>query len=155
MSPDHTFDWSWRGMAIPVRYDLFGPNDRARVLLLPALSTVSTRDEMAALSRLLSRSRGLLVTDSPGLGDNPRPALDYEPSLYRAFLEALLAHLSSTGRLRLSITLSTAIAPALRSPGISTRPASIALGGVMCASSCARPLSVSVPLRAGLAPQIT
>jgi pimeloyl-ACP methyl ester carboxylesterase len=93
MSPDHTFDWSWRGMAIPVRYDLFGVNDRARALLLPALSTVSTRDEMAALARLLSRGRGLLVTDWPGFGDNPRPALDYEPDLYRAFLEALLAHL--------------------------------------------------------------
>ena len=73
--------------------DLFGVNDRARVLLLPALSTVSTRDEMAALARLLSRGRGVLVTDWPGFGDNPRPALDYEPDLYRAFLEALLAHL--------------------------------------------------------------
>ena len=93
MSADHTFDWWWRGVAIPVRYDLFGANDRARVLLLPALSTVSTRDEMAALARLLSRGRGLLVTDWPGFGDNPRPALDYEPDLYRAFLEALLAHL--------------------------------------------------------------
>ena len=92
MSADHTFDWSWRGVAIPVRYDLFGANDRARVLL-PALSTVSTRDEMAALARLLSRGRGVLVTDWPGFGDNPRPALDYEPDLYRAFLEALLAHL--------------------------------------------------------------
>ena len=102
MSADHTFDWSWRGVAIPVRYDLFGANDRARVLL-PALSTVSTRDEMAALARLLSRGRGVLVTDWPGFGDNPRPALDYEPDLYRAFLEALLAHLGDpAGRARWS-----------------------------------------------------
>jgi pimeloyl-ACP methyl ester carboxylesterase len=93
MSADRTFDWSWRGVAIPVRYDLFGANDHARVLLLPALSTVSTRDEMAALARLLAPSRGVLVTDWPGFGDNPRPALDYEPDLYRTFLEALLAHL--------------------------------------------------------------
>jgi pimeloyl-ACP methyl ester carboxylesterase len=91
MSADHTFDWSWRGVAIPVRYDLFGANGRARVLLQPAPSTVSTRDEMAA--RLLSRGRGVLVTDWPGFGDNPRPAIDYEPDLYRAFLDALLAHL--------------------------------------------------------------
>jgi hypothetical protein len=93
MSADRTFDWWWRSVAVPVRYDLFGANDRVRVLLLPALSTVSTRDEMAALARLLSRGRGVLVTDWPGFGDNPRPALDYEPDLYRAFLEALLAHL--------------------------------------------------------------
>jgi pimeloyl-ACP methyl ester carboxylesterase len=93
MSADHTFDWWWRGVAIPVRYDLLGANDRVRVLLLPALSTVSTRDEMAALARLLSRGRGVLVTDWPGFGDNPRPALDYEPDLYRAFLKALLADL--------------------------------------------------------------
>jgi pimeloyl-ACP methyl ester carboxylesterase len=92
MSADHTFDWRWRGVAIPVGYDLFGANTRARVLL-PAMSTVSTRDEMAALARLLSRGRGVLVTDWPGFGDNPRPALDYEPDLYRAFLEAVLAHL--------------------------------------------------------------
>jgi pimeloyl-ACP methyl ester carboxylesterase len=76
-----------------MRYDLFGANDRVHVLLLPALSTVSTRDEMAALARLLSRGRGVLVTDWPGFGDNPRPALDYEPDLYRAFLEASLARL--------------------------------------------------------------
>jgi pimeloyl-ACP methyl ester carboxylesterase len=98
MSADHTFDWSWRGVAIPVRYDLFGANDRARVLLLPALSTVSTRDEMAALAGLLSRGRAVLATDWPGFGDNPRPALDYEPDLYRAFLEALLAHLGGPPR---------------------------------------------------------
>ena len=36
---------------------------------------------MAALARLLSRGRGVLVTDWPGFGDNPRPALDYEPDL--------------------------------------------------------------------------
>jgi pimeloyl-ACP methyl ester carboxylesterase len=80
-------------VAVPVRYDQFGANDRVRVLLLPALSTVSTRDEIAALARLLSRGREVLVTDWPGFGDNPRPALDYEPDLYRAFLEALLADL--------------------------------------------------------------
>jgi pimeloyl-ACP methyl ester carboxylesterase len=96
MSADHTFEWSWRGAAIPVRYDLFGANDRARVLLLPALSTVSTRDEMAALARLLSRGRGVVVTDWPGFGDNPRPALDCEPDLYRAFLQAFLAHLGDS-----------------------------------------------------------
>jgi pimeloyl-ACP methyl ester carboxylesterase len=112
MSADHTFDWSWRGVAIPVRYDLFGANDRARVLL-PALSTVSTRDEMAALARLLSRGRGVLVTDWPGFGDNPRPALDYEPDLYRAFLEALLAHLGDPAGARAVVAAGHAAAYAI------------------------------------------
>jgi hypothetical protein len=35
----------------------------------------------------------VLASDWPGFGDYPRPALDYETDLYRAFLEALLAHL--------------------------------------------------------------
>src|SRR5919106_100164 len=113
MSADHTFDWSWRGVAIPVRYELFGANDRARVLLLPALSTVSTRDEMAALARLLSRGRGVLVTDWPGFGDNPRPALDYEPDLYRAFLEALLAHLGDPSGARAVVAAGHAAAYAI------------------------------------------
>ena len=91
MSADHTFDWSWRGVAIPVRYDLFGANSRARVLL-PALSTVSTRDEMAALARLLSRGRGVLVTDWPASATT-RARRSTTRRTCRAFLEALLAHL--------------------------------------------------------------
>jgi pimeloyl-ACP methyl ester carboxylesterase len=122
MSADRTFDWSWRGVAIPVRHDLFGSNDRARVLLLPALSTVSTRDEMAWLARLLSRGRGVLVTDWPGFGDNPRPALDYEPELYRAFLEALLAHLGDPPVARAAVAAGHAAAYAIDLEAAARRP---------------------------------
>jgi pimeloyl-ACP methyl ester carboxylesterase len=62
------------------------------ILLLPALSTVSTRDELKALANQLA-TRRRVITDWPGFGDTARPRLDYDRALCRAFLEELVAHL--------------------------------------------------------------
>ena len=73
-------------------YELSGPDDALPVLLLPALSTVSTRDEVRELARRLGRHR-VAVSDWPGFGDTARPAIDYDAALFRGFLEALVDHL--------------------------------------------------------------
>jgi pimeloyl-ACP methyl ester carboxylesterase len=86
------FAWSWRGTPVPVGYELSGPAGAAPILMLPALSTVSTRDELKGLAGRLE-ARRCIITDWPGFGDTARPRLDYDPELCRGFLEALVRHL--------------------------------------------------------------
>jgi pimeloyl-ACP methyl ester carboxylesterase len=89
-----TFAWSWRGTPIPVGYESLGPAGARPILMLPAMSTVSTRDELKALARQLETCL-CIITDWPGFGDTARPRLDYDRDLSRCFLEALVAHLRS------------------------------------------------------------
>ena len=86
------FAWSWRGTPIPVGYELSGPVGAEPLLMLPAMSTVSTRDELRALAHHLE-TRRCVITDWPGFGDTARPRLDYDRALCRGFLEDLVAHL--------------------------------------------------------------
>ena len=88
----NTFAWSWRETPVPVGYDLTGPAGAEPILMLPALSTVSTRDELKALARRLE-TRRCIIADWPGFGDTARPRLDYDRGLLRGFLEALVRHL--------------------------------------------------------------
>jgi pimeloyl-ACP methyl ester carboxylesterase len=94
-----TFAWSWRGEPVPVGYEILGRADADPVLMLPAMSTVSTREELKALARQLG-TRRCIISDWPGFGDTARPPLDYGRDLSRGFLEALVAHLrGELGRL--------------------------------------------------------
>jgi Alpha/beta hydrolase family len=72
-----TYDWHWQGKAIAAVYEVLGQGKP--ILLLPAFSTISSREEM----------RGLL--DWVGFGESDRPAISYEPKLYRAFLRSFVA----------------------------------------------------------------
>jgi Terminase large subunit, endonuclease domain len=89
-----TFAWSWCGTPIPVGYESLGPAGAKPILMLPAMSTVSTRDELKALAQQL-KTWLCIITDWPGFGDTARPRLDYDRDLSRCFLEALVAHLRS------------------------------------------------------------
>jgi pimeloyl-ACP methyl ester carboxylesterase len=89
-----TFAWNWRGTPIRVGYEVSGPASAEPILLLPAMSTVSTRDELRALAHHLGTRRSV-VTDWPGFGNMPRPRLDYDRALCRGFLGELVAHLKS------------------------------------------------------------
>jgi len=60
------------------------------VLLLPALSSISTRREMRPLQERLSAHYRLAAVDWPGFGDQSRPALDWNPEAYSAFLSFVL-----------------------------------------------------------------
>jgi pimeloyl-ACP methyl ester carboxylesterase len=84
-----TLQWNWHGHTICVGADSIG--DDPQVLLLPALSSISTRHEMRPLQERLAGRFATIRVDWPGFGDRPRPAIDWTPQAYTAFLEFLLA----------------------------------------------------------------
>jgi pimeloyl-ACP methyl ester carboxylesterase len=76
--------WTWRGETIELGLDWSGQGPA--VLLLPTLSSISTRREMQPLQQRLSSNYRTVAIDWPGFGDRPRPPLDWTPEAYRAFL---------------------------------------------------------------------
>ena len=80
--------WSWHGEAIRTGVDWLGSGPS--ILLLPALSSISTRREMRPLQERLSAHYRSAAIDWPGFGDQPRPGLDWTPEAYSAFLFFLL-----------------------------------------------------------------
>ena len=84
-----TLEWNWRGKAIRLGADASG--DGPKVLLLPALSSISTRREMRALQERLAARYSTLAVDWPGFGEAPRPQVDWTPDAYAAFLAFVLS----------------------------------------------------------------
>ena len=82
-------EWSWRGETIRLSTNSSGAG--LRLLLLPALSSISTRHEMRPLQERLARRYSCLCVDWPGFGDGARPQVDWTPEAYSAFLSFLLA----------------------------------------------------------------
>ena len=83
-----TLDWNWRGQTIRLGADSSGTGPK--VLLLPALSSISTRREMQPLQARLARRYSTLAVDWPGFGEGARPQVDWTPDAYAAFLAFLL-----------------------------------------------------------------
>jgi pimeloyl-ACP methyl ester carboxylesterase len=81
--------WTWNGAAIRVGFDCLG--EGPTLLLLPALSSISTRLEMRPLQERLASSFATFAVDRPGFGDLPRPSLHWQPAAYLNFLRELLA----------------------------------------------------------------
>src|SRR5215471_17309141 len=86
-------DWNWRGETIRLGADARGTGPK--VLLLPALSSISSRREMHALQERLAPRYSTLAVDWPGFGDAARPQLDWTPDAYAAFLAFLLTSVSA------------------------------------------------------------
>jgi pimeloyl-ACP methyl ester carboxylesterase len=84
-----TLQWNWCGHTIRVGADASGGNPR--VLLLPALSSISTRQEMHPVQERLAAGGATICVDWPGFGDQARPPVDWTPQAYSAFLGYLLA----------------------------------------------------------------
>lgn len=80
-----TIDWIWQGK--PLRLCATRIGGGPTVLLLPALSSISTREEMRPLQERLATSYATVSVDWPGFGDQPRPFVDWRPPAYRAFLD--------------------------------------------------------------------
>ena len=83
-----TLEWSWRGKTIRLGIDSSGTGPK--VLLLPALSSISSRREMRALQERLAPRYSTLAVDWPGFGEGARPQVDWTPEAYAAFLAFLL-----------------------------------------------------------------
>lgn len=77
-----------------------GPQGAPLWLLLPALSTVSSRGEWTALAEAVGDQRQLVSFDWPGFGDSDRPAITYDTALLRSALRAVLSYLRTTTRQR-------------------------------------------------------
>lgn len=77
--------WNWQETQIKVIYETRGQGNP--VLLLPAFSTVSTREEMRPLAELLAPKFQVVSLDWPGFGESDRPRTDYEPQLYHQFIK--------------------------------------------------------------------
>jgi pimeloyl-ACP methyl ester carboxylesterase len=82
------FSWSWQGQEIALGLDEAGAG--AVVLLLPALSSISTRAEMRPLLGRLARHFRVVAVDWPGFGARPRPAMHWTPDALSAYLEHVL-----------------------------------------------------------------
>ena len=85
-------NWVWRGQPIEIGFDTRG--NGPTVLMLPALSSISTRAEMRPLAEQLAANFKTTAVDWPGFGDRPRPAIAWDPSAYRAFLAFILETLT-------------------------------------------------------------
>jgi pimeloyl-ACP methyl ester carboxylesterase len=59
------------------------------IVLLPALSSISTRHEMRPLQERLAREYSTFSIDWPGFGDEARPQIDWIPEVYAGFLSFL------------------------------------------------------------------
>ncbi|KMO29143.1 hydrolase [Methylobacterium tarhaniae] len=77
------------GRSVSLPADRIGAGKPA--LLLPALSSISTREEMRPLATRLAARHACLVPDWPGFGAQPRIRVPLAPDTLHAFLDALLA----------------------------------------------------------------
>ena len=81
-------EWQADGQA--VQLGLYRAGTGRVVLMLPALSSISTRHEMRPLQQLLSADFQTVSTDWPGFGNLARPRVDWRPAIYREFVVHLL-----------------------------------------------------------------
>src|SRR5678816_1450499 len=86
--PREDIEWHWESQVVRVGVDRSGSGPT--VLLLPALSSISTRREMRLLQERLASNFTTVAVDWPGFGDEPRPAIRWRPDAYVAFLRYVL-----------------------------------------------------------------
>jgi pimeloyl-ACP methyl ester carboxylesterase len=82
------FQWSWRGQDLVLGLDEAGAGPL--VLLLPALSSISTRGEMRPLMERLASQFRVVAIDWPGFGTRSRPNVRWTPDALSTFLEHVL-----------------------------------------------------------------
>jgi pimeloyl-ACP methyl ester carboxylesterase len=78
----------WKGTEVTLGMDDAG--DGPTAALLPALSSISTREEMRPLLDRLTPSFRVVTVDWPGFGDQARPEIDWTPQAFSAFLDWFL-----------------------------------------------------------------
>jgi pimeloyl-ACP methyl ester carboxylesterase len=86
-------EWRWRDQVLQLGVTRMGAGPT--ILLLPSLSSISTREEMRPLQQLLASDHATISVDWPGFSDAPKPFVDWRPEALRAFLDHLLTHVAS------------------------------------------------------------
>lgn len=79
------FHWRWKQKSITIVYEILG--EGKPVLMLPAFSSVSSREEMRGLAEKLAPHYQVVMLDWAGFGQSDRPWLNYKPELYQALLK--------------------------------------------------------------------
>ncbi|UCI32190.1 hypothetical protein [Mesorhizobium sp. B4-1-4] len=82
-------EWSADSNKVAIGLTRFGAGKS--LLLLPALSSISTHTEMRSLQERLGTSFATTAIDWPGFGTLPRPKVEWRPELYRAFLRFVMS----------------------------------------------------------------
>jgi pimeloyl-ACP methyl ester carboxylesterase len=85
--------WSWQGHDMVLGLDEAGSGPL--VLMLPALSSISTRCEMHPLMERLAAQFRAVTLDWPGFGTAPRPDVSWTPDALSAFLVHALGTLGA------------------------------------------------------------
>jgi pimeloyl-ACP methyl ester carboxylesterase len=83
-----TITWSYQDRQIELGLSQLG--EGPLLLLLPALSSISTRHEMRGLQERLARRFATIAIDWPGFGDQPRPQVAWEPQVCVQYLRHVL-----------------------------------------------------------------
>lgn len=89
MTITRSFEWDFGG-PVSVRVGIDESGAGQTVLLLPALSSISTRHEMDGLASRLSGRFRVVTVDWPGFGEDAKPQMDWIPDLMTRFLETFL-----------------------------------------------------------------
>lgn len=144
---DRILDLTVAGHRIAVPCDGMGRGPDA--LILPALSTISSRQEMSELAKELAGHYRCLVPDWPGFGARPRERVPLNPGTFHAFLDGLIA--AAPGPYALGVAAGHAagylVAAARRHPGTFQRL-------VLVAPTWRGPLPTAMPDRAAWFPRI-
>lgn len=147
MDAERTLDLTLAGRRIAIPCTVSGQGSEA--LILPALSTISSRREVDELAKELSRDHRCLVPDWPGFGARPRERVPLNPATFHAFLDALLV--AAPGPYALGIAAGHAagylLAAARRHPGTFGRL-------VLVAPTWRGPLPTAMPDKAHWFPRI-
>lgn len=81
----HRYSWSYSGEQYQVVYETMEKGNP--VLILPALSTVSSRGEMKGIAQMLGDRYQVTVLDWLGFGESECPRVDYNPLLFQQLLQ--------------------------------------------------------------------
>ncbi|BAZ44989.1 hypothetical protein NIES4102_20060 [Chondrocystis sp. NIES-4102] len=84
-SKTNYYNWNFLGKEYQVVYETSGQGKP--ILLLPAFSTVSSREEMTGMAQILSTQYQVTALDWLGFGDSPCPRVDYNPALFQQLLQ--------------------------------------------------------------------
>jgi pimeloyl-ACP methyl ester carboxylesterase len=79
-----TYQWNWKNKPVTVVYEVLG--EGSPVLLLPAFSSVSSREEMRGVAKLLEPHFQVVVPDWVGFGESSRLSFQYDSRIYHKFL---------------------------------------------------------------------
>ena len=89
------------GRSVQLTLELWGDEAAETWLLLPALSTVSSRSEWHQFAKSINKKIKLVSFDWPGFGDSDRPAIKYDFQVLRTALNAVLDYVqnNNTGQI--------------------------------------------------------